>query len=351
MFVDYMHQPWRTLKAIINKCLSGKTSSNGRLRKSRIYILWGMLHKKNVNFIELIWEDFQYQIDFRLKLIRIGEDVQEYGHKTRGKGPQENKSAVTLKKKSFISTNDNIIPEPDVAFKLGTSMSLNEAEKEEAARRVHATHERLVMNRKNLQVKKTLMNPLIGKIGRREHLGDCLRDTSWVSKKKSLDHSQKLKGIQVLTEEEQLAADTIQAIKGSNMVSRSQLHTEGSSEGAGITPEVPDESTVIFTTLSEGTGITLGVPDEVKGSSEAKVDSAIDWGSENKSDYSDEAQVDEEEIKWVSTDEEEEKQDDQDDDDDRSIDIEETGDDEKIDDEFVHGDEYVHDDVDEEMKD
>ncbi|GJS86590.1 hypothetical protein Tco_0769226 [Tanacetum coccineum] len=33
MFVDYMHQPWRTLVAILNKCLSGKTSSNDHLRK------------------------------------------------------------------------------------------------------------------------------------------------------------------------------------------------------------------------------------------------------------------------------------------------------------------------------
>ncbi|GKB14042.1 hypothetical protein Tco_0847965 [Tanacetum coccineum] len=31
IFVDHMHQPWRTLARIINKCLSGKTSSNDRL--------------------------------------------------------------------------------------------------------------------------------------------------------------------------------------------------------------------------------------------------------------------------------------------------------------------------------
>ncbi|GJW56233.1 hypothetical protein Tco_0102964 [Tanacetum coccineum] len=43
MFVDQMHQPWRTLGAIINRCLSGKTSSNDRLRPSRIEILWGHL--------------------------------------------------------------------------------------------------------------------------------------------------------------------------------------------------------------------------------------------------------------------------------------------------------------------
>ncbi|GJS32812.1 hypothetical protein Tco_0531194 [Tanacetum coccineum] len=39
MFVDHIHQPWITLTAIINKCLSGKTSSNDRLKKSITDIL------------------------------------------------------------------------------------------------------------------------------------------------------------------------------------------------------------------------------------------------------------------------------------------------------------------------
>nr|GEX07269.1 hypothetical protein [Tanacetum cinerariifolium] len=39
MFVDHMHQPWRALAAIINKCLSGMTSSNDKLEKYRIDIL------------------------------------------------------------------------------------------------------------------------------------------------------------------------------------------------------------------------------------------------------------------------------------------------------------------------
>nr|GEV50971.1 hypothetical protein [Tanacetum cinerariifolium] len=39
MYVDHMLQPWRTLAAIINKCLSRKTASNDRLRTSRIDIL------------------------------------------------------------------------------------------------------------------------------------------------------------------------------------------------------------------------------------------------------------------------------------------------------------------------
>ncbi|GKA53729.1 hypothetical protein Tco_0747044 [Tanacetum coccineum] len=301
IFIDHMHQPWRTLASIINKCLLKKTTSNDRIRQSKVAIIWSMSHKKYVDFEELIWEDFSYHNDNRqlkksiheimhyprftkviinhfffihksvpkalpsglhtikddyvlgrMKFVRIREDFQEYGKaildtmltnaikkseaykefinystglvppkKTKGKGPQGKKSA----KKVSISANDNIIPEPDVALKVGKSISFTEAKEEEVARCVHATHEHLV--------------------------------------------------------------------------------TE-SDEPSGV----PDESTVILTTSSEGTGTKPGVPDE------------------------------------VSTDDEEEKNDD-----DRSIDIAETDDDEETYDDFVHGDEYVHDDVDEEMKD
>ncbi|GJZ47965.1 hypothetical protein Tco_0601797 [Tanacetum coccineum] len=39
IYVDHMHHPWRTLAVIINKYLSGKATSNDRLRKSKIDIL------------------------------------------------------------------------------------------------------------------------------------------------------------------------------------------------------------------------------------------------------------------------------------------------------------------------
>nr|GEW71584.1 retrovirus-related Pol polyprotein from transposon TNT 1-94 [Tanacetum cinerariifolium] len=63
MFVDQMHRPWRTLAAIINKCLFGKTTCNDKLRKSIIDILWRMFKRENVDYPELIWEDIAYQID------------------------------------------------------------------------------------------------------------------------------------------------------------------------------------------------------------------------------------------------------------------------------------------------
>ncbi|GJX88699.1 hypothetical protein Tco_0340713 [Tanacetum coccineum] len=158
------------------------------LRQSRV--LWGMFYMKNVDCPELIWEDLTFQIDYRqeklsrreimlyprftkiiinhflslnpsipkgpssglhtikidgvisrLKFVRIGLILPK---KSRGKGSQGKQQAVISKKKVSIFFYDNIIPDPDVAFELGKSMSLTEAEEEEASRQVYATHEWLV---------------------------------------------------------------------------------------------------------------------------------------------------------------------------------------------------------------
>ncbi|GKA97953.1 hypothetical protein Tco_0825847, partial [Tanacetum coccineum] len=170
---------------------------------------------------------------------------------------KQTSSRRVITKKVSISAKDNIILEPDATLKLAKSISLAEAAEEEAA------------------------------------------NTSSVSKKMSHDPSQKLKGVQTLTLEEQLATDTMQAVKASRKSNRSQALTRGPSEGTSVSPRVSNKSTVIPATSSEGTGTKPGVLDE-------------------------------------------EKKDD--DDDDKGIDIEET-DDEETDDEFVR------DDVDKEIKD
>ncbi|GJZ18276.1 hypothetical protein Tco_0554399 [Tanacetum coccineum] len=62
---DQMHQPWRTFAAIINSCISGKSTGLDRLRESRAQILWAMYNQKNVDYVALLWEDFMYQADNR----------------------------------------------------------------------------------------------------------------------------------------------------------------------------------------------------------------------------------------------------------------------------------------------
>ncbi|GJV00872.1 hypothetical protein Tco_1330142, partial [Tanacetum coccineum] len=59
--------------------------------------------------------------------------------------------------------------------------------------------------------------------------------------KKTLDQSQNLKGIEMLSDVAQLATDTQKAIKASKRAYRIHQKSRGLSEGAGITPEVPDE--------------------------------------------------------------------------------------------------------------
>nr|GEZ12222.1 copia protein [Tanacetum cinerariifolium] len=58
--INKLHQPWRSFTAIINKCLTDKSSGYDSLRLSQAQILWGLYHKRNVDFAYLMWEDFVY---------------------------------------------------------------------------------------------------------------------------------------------------------------------------------------------------------------------------------------------------------------------------------------------------
>nr|GEZ20724.1 hypothetical protein [Tanacetum cinerariifolium] len=63
--INKLHQPWRSFAAIINKCLSGKSSGYDSLRLSQAQILWGFYHKRNIDFAYLLWEDFVYQVEHK----------------------------------------------------------------------------------------------------------------------------------------------------------------------------------------------------------------------------------------------------------------------------------------------
>ncbi|GKE57998.1 hypothetical protein Tco_1497183, partial [Tanacetum coccineum] len=209
-------------------------------------------------------------------------------------------SRRVVKKKLTISATNNIIPDPNAALDLGKSISLTEAAEEEAARQVHATHARIVI--------ESVPEP-------------ARRRPS-----------------------EQEATNIMQALKESKKTNRRQPGTIGSSERTGVSPGVPDESTIVPTTSSEGTGTKPGVPDEEKVTSEENV--ILKWGSKQESEYSEEDQGDDEDVDWIDSDDDEEKKNDTDDD--KSIDLEMIND-EETDDEFVHGNEQVNDDEDEEM--
>nr|GEV61162.1 hypothetical protein [Tanacetum cinerariifolium] len=45
--INKLYQSWRSFAAIINKCLTGKSSGHDSLRLSQAQILWGLYHKRN----------------------------------------------------------------------------------------------------------------------------------------------------------------------------------------------------------------------------------------------------------------------------------------------------------------
>ncbi|GKC57933.1 hypothetical protein Tco_1085531, partial [Tanacetum coccineum] len=236
MFVDHMHQLWRTLAAIINKYLSGKTTSNDKLRKSRIEILWGMFNRENVDYPELIWEDFAYQIDHRkekrsrrdmpyprftkiiinhflkqhksltnhnhkhyhtikddgivsrLKFVRIGENYQEY----RLPIPDVMLTDAIKRLESyqmFIKYSTNQIPPKKSRGKdpaLELAISQTEAEEAEAARKVHATHARIVTESVSESTKNS---------GGRSSKSVVIQDTPSTPKSKPATSKTKLKGV------------------------------------------------------------------------------------------------------------------------------------------------------------
>ncbi|GKC63188.1 hypothetical protein Tco_1095786, partial [Tanacetum coccineum] len=115
-----MHQPWRTLATIINKCLSGKTSSNDRLRQLRVAILQAKLRRREImpypRFTKIIINHFLSLNPSIPKGPSSGlSDLYQILHwlDTSEEKQRQTGSRIKSKKKVSILVEDNIIPEPD----------------------------------------------------------------------------------------------------------------------------------------------------------------------------------------------------------------------------------------------
>ncbi|GJT79736.1 hypothetical protein Tco_1054078 [Tanacetum coccineum] len=175
LYVDYMHQPWRTLATTANKCLSGKTSDfqyqidyrQSKIKRREImpyprftkviiqYFLsqHDFIFKRHGSYINIIKDD---GVLGRLKFISKGELTQVYGlpipdtmvndeiknsesyqtylalstgtkplKKGRGKGGKGKRATVTLTKKGSLSAKENILSDPNEATELAISMRVD----------------------------------------------------------------------------------------------------------------------------------------------------------------------------------------------------------------------------------
>ncbi|GKD34058.1 hypothetical protein Tco_1249567, partial [Tanacetum coccineum] len=58
MAVNNLSHPWRAILSMINQCLTGKTSRHDRPRYPILQMLWGIITISNVDYAELMWEEF-----------------------------------------------------------------------------------------------------------------------------------------------------------------------------------------------------------------------------------------------------------------------------------------------------
>ncbi|GKD07787.1 hypothetical protein Tco_1187472, partial [Tanacetum coccineum] len=62
MSVDALYQPWRAIFSMINMCLTSKTAGFDRPIHPVLQILWGIIHRSNIDYAARIWEEFVQSI-------------------------------------------------------------------------------------------------------------------------------------------------------------------------------------------------------------------------------------------------------------------------------------------------
>ncbi|GJS59651.1 hypothetical protein Tco_0654435 [Tanacetum coccineum] len=250
-----MHQPWRTFAAIINRCISRKTTGLDRLRESRAQILWDMYNKKNVDFVALLWKNCTCQDDNReissafhddtllgtSKFVSKTQDYQQY----RALIPNEMINQDIKDSKAYKTYLD--FEEP--------------AEKPKRAKK---------------PAKKSTTIPTSGVV---------IRDTpsKSVPKKKPPSKVDKGKGMDLLSDVALLEAAQLK--KTLSKLETHKLHTAGTDKGTGTKPGVPNVPKYLSKSENESWG-DIGDDDrndEVNKDDDDDVDSNAD-GDKNASD-------------------------------------------------------------------
>ncbi|GJU49712.1 hypothetical protein Tco_1219267 [Tanacetum coccineum] len=311
VFTDHMHQPWRTFSAIINKYLLGKTTGLDKIRLSRAQILLGVFYRKNVDFVDLIWEDFMFQNDNRDSSAKR-KDNMSYPRFTKAIIQHfilKDKS-ISMRNKMFMHTvrDDSILD------------TLKFVAKSEDTQVYGALIPEKPASPSKKQTHVIIEEPAKKLAATRQPSSVQIRDNPGVSvsKKKTPAKAERNKGIDLLSK-----AALLKEVKMKKVIKRSKRETHlhqagGSGDGAGLELEVSDEQKGKSINTHEGTGLKPGVPDVSKAdSSKSEYES---WGVSDDDD--DVQQGDDERTKS---------------DDDKSVDLNKTNDKEETqEDEFVH---------------
>ncbi|GKE27522.1 hypothetical protein Tco_1442906, partial [Tanacetum coccineum] len=293
--------------AIIGKCLSGKVTAFYQLRLSRAQILWGMYYKKNVDFVELIWEDFMYQIDNRQSTSARRSNMPY---------PRFTKAII----QHFISKDKTISMRNNLFMHGVNNDSVLGFMKFVSKYEIRQVYGKLIpdvlVSKEMLESKayKTYLDYAIGKVipkEARKRIKAHMKETSLTSDDNIIpddpDAALELaKSINKIEAEEQEAARLVH-----------ETHERGSSEGAGSKLEVLNESKGKTKDTNEGVGAKPEVPDVSKAMSSDQESKNESWGESEDGDGDDRKSDDErtksgddKSIDLNKTDDEEEAQED-----------------------------------------
>ncbi|GKE66893.1 hypothetical protein Tco_1521054, partial [Tanacetum coccineum] len=278
--VDHMHQPWRTFATIINRSLSGKTTSLDKLRLSRAQILWGMYYKKNVDYVELLWDDFTYQIDNRDKTISKRNKI----------GVHTSRDDYLINTLKFVSTKEESqiyrarlptsLTSPEMreskAYKtyLGYATGATPPKKERKFKKsaspqlttIPFSSEEPTRKSKRFKrpAKKSSDAPTAGVVIGETHVKS-------LSKKKEKMTFEKRKGIDLLSEVALTEEAQYEEIRKKSLRDFHKTHPSGSGT---ITKLALSAAKIKPSVTNEGTGAKLGVPDVTEEeSTESEVES------------------------------------------------------------------------------
>ncbi|GKC29578.1 hypothetical protein Tco_1036872 [Tanacetum coccineum] len=250
--VDYLHQPWRAFSTVINKCLSGKETGIDKIRLSRAQILWGMFHKKKIDYVYLIWEDLLFQIEYN--------DAKKTNKMSY---PRFTKIIIDyfMSKDPSISRRNNMFWHTARDHTLFTSM------------RCISRHEDTQVYGTILLTELTNQAMLESKAYQTYYAFDSREKApkpKYIRKKVDSDTSPKKK--------------PVQATKLATKRSKKDFyvsHASGSGNGVDTQSKVPDEQQQKTSGTDEGTGTIPGVPDVPPYKSESDKES---WGDSEDAD-------------------------------------------------------------------
>ncbi|GJT75662.1 hypothetical protein Tco_1042387 [Tanacetum coccineum] len=273
--INHMHQPWRSLAAIINKCLSGKTTGLERLCLSCAQLLWGMYYKKHIDYVYLLWEDFMFQVEN--KDSKKNNDIFY---------PRFTKVIVDY----FMAKNPSISRRNKMFWH--THLTDQDILESEAYKTYHAyaTGEKTLKPKKKKADSESSPKEKPAQASKGKRLKTSSKAAQSTKKKQPATKS-KAKGLTVLSEVALTEDEQMELATKKSRIQTHKSHASGLGDGVDTLSKVPDEQPQKKSGIDEGAGDKPEVPYVPEYNSNSEEDSWTFSDGDDDDDVNEESNV------------------------------------------------------------